>query len=113
MTTVNHPTFGKGQIISQDATNVTVDFAGEIKTLVIKYSKLTNEDGSPFGVQAFAEDKKKKKSFAEKRMEFERTLTEDDKRKLRFENADGSFDQDAYDRFAEEQEKKKWASKSW
>ena len=113
MTTVNHLTFGKGQIVNQDSANVTVDFAGVIKTLVIKFSKLTNEDGTPFGVQAVAQDKKKKKTSAEKRMAWERILTEDDKRKLRFENADGSFDQDAYDRFVEEQEKKKWASKSW
>jgi hypothetical protein len=113
MTTVNHPTFGKGQIVNQDDNNVTVDFNGNIKTLVIKFSKLTNEDGSPFGVQAIATNKKKKKTSAEKRMEWERTLTEDQKRELRFENPDGSRNEDAYWKFIDEQDKKKWASKSW
>lgn len=48
MTTVTHPKFGKGQIISQDENNVTVDFDGAIKTLVIKYCNLSIEDGTPF-----------------------------------------------------------------
>lgn len=110
---VNHPTFGIGQIVNQDENNVTVDFSGTIKVLVIKFSKLTNEDGSTFGAQITSVEKKKRKTNAEKRMAFERTLTEDQKRELRFENADGSFNIDAYDKFMEEQEKKKWASKSW
>lgn len=113
MTTVKHPSFGIGQIVSKDENNVTVDFNGTIKTLVIKFSKLTNEDGSPYGAQAVPIEKKKKKTNAEKRMAWERTLTEDQKRELRFENPDGSHNQAAYDRFMEEQEKKKWASRSW
>lgn len=111
--TVTHSQFGTGQIISQDENNVTIDFNGTAKTMVIKYAKLTYEDGTPFGVQAVATEKKKKKSNSQKRIEWESTLTEDQKRELRFEKADGSFDQDAYDKFMDEQEKKKWASKSW
>lgn len=110
---VNHPIFGIGKTVSQDENNVTVDFSGTIKTLVIKFSKLTNEDGTPFGAQAVVTEKKKKKTSAEKRMAWERTLTEDEKRELRFENPDGSFNAQAHDKFMEEQEKKKWASKSW
>lgn len=105
---VNHPTLGKGQIVNQDENNVTVDFAGIVKTLVIKFSKLTNEDGSPFGIQATAPAKKKKKTAAEKRMEWERTLTEEDKKRMRFEKEDGSLNAEAYDKFIEDQEKKKW-----
>lgn len=59
--TVNHSQFGKGTVISQDANNVTVSFNGVEKTLVTKYARLTNEDGTPFGVQAVALVKKAKK----------------------------------------------------
>lgn len=119
---VIHNTFGTGTIISQDANNVTIDFAGTVKTLVTKYCKLTNEDGTPFSVEAVSYQKATiaatlvkatKKTKAMKRMEWERTLTEDQKRELRFENADGSFNQAAYEKFQDEQEKKKWACKSW
>lgn len=110
---VIHPSFGNGQVVSQDEKNVTVNFNGLTKILVTKFSKLTNEDGTPFGTQAVATEKKRKKTSAEKRMAWERTLTEDKKRELRFENPDGSFNVAAYDKFMEEQEKKKWASKSW
>jgi hypothetical protein len=61
MIQVTHPTLGTGTIINQDENNVTVDFNGTVKTLVIKYAKLTNEDGTAFGVQAVAKEKKARK----------------------------------------------------
>lgn len=61
MTQVNHPTLGKGQVISFDENNITVNFNGTLKTLVIKFSKLTNENGSVFGSQFIAPVKKAKK----------------------------------------------------
>jgi hypothetical protein len=61
MTTVKHPQFGTGTVISQDSENVTVDFGGVVKTLIIRFAKLTNEDGTFFGVQAVARPKKAKK----------------------------------------------------
>lgn len=45
---VSHAKFGTGTVVSQDENNITVDFNGVIKTLLIKYAKLTNEDGTPF-----------------------------------------------------------------
>lgn len=53
--------FGNGTVISKDANNVTIDFNGTVKTLVIKFANLTNEDGSIFGTQAIAAPKKSKK----------------------------------------------------
>lgn len=61
MTQVNHTNFGLGTIISQDADNVTVDFNGTVKTLIIKFARLTNVDGTPFGVTFVAPKKKAKK----------------------------------------------------
>jgi hypothetical protein len=60
-TIVNHQKFGKGQVISQDEKNVTVDFNGNIVALVIKFSKLTNEDGTEFCSQYVAPIAKTKK----------------------------------------------------
>lgn len=111
MTTVTHSIFGKGQVISRDENNVTVDFNGVVKTLVIKFSKLMNEDGTMFGDQTVA-PKLKKTTASQKRVAFEKTLTEDQKR-ASFENADGSLNEDKYYAFLDEQNKKKWASKSW
>lgn len=112
MTTVNHPSFGKGQIVSQDATNVTVDFNGSIKTLITKYAKLTYEDGTPFGSQVTG-SVKKQKSSKNKMHKFEQTLSEEQKKKLSFENPDGSFNQEAYDKAINKIEYNKWASRSW
>ena len=112
MTTVNHARFGTGTIISQDDSNITIDFCGEIKTLIKKYAGLTHQDGTPiFEVKSI--EKKAKKTKAEKRMDWERTLTEDDKRKLRFENADGTRDDKAYEYFLKRREAAKWGSISW
>lgn len=61
MTTVNHNQFGKGTVINQDENNVTVDFNGVVKTLIIKFARLTNEDGTPFALQFVAKEKKAKK----------------------------------------------------
>lgn len=61
MNTVTHSKFGTGTIISQDSNNVTVDFSGTIKTLIIKFANLKNEDGSTFGVQFAAPAKSAKK----------------------------------------------------
>lgn len=47
-TTVNHPRFGQGTVIAQDANNVTVDFNSNVKMLVIAFCNLTNEDGTAF-----------------------------------------------------------------
>ena len=58
---VTHTNFGTGTILSQDENNVTVDFNGTVKTLIIKFAKLTNEDGSEFGVTFVAPSKKIKK----------------------------------------------------
>jgi hypothetical protein len=61
MTTVKHPQFGTGTVVSQDSKNVTVNFGGLVKTLIIRFSKLTHEDGTAFGEQAVAPVKKAKK----------------------------------------------------
>ena len=58
---VTHKALGTGTIVSQDAENVTVDFNGSVKTLVIKFARLTNEDGSEFGNTFVAPVKKAKK----------------------------------------------------
>lgn len=58
---VSHKQFGTGTVISQDANNVTVDFNGTVKTLITKFSRLTNEDGSEFGITFVAPVKKTKK----------------------------------------------------
>lgn len=55
---VSHTQFGIGTVVSQDAENVTVDFNGTVKTLVIKFARLSNEDGTPFGSQFVAPVKK-------------------------------------------------------
>jgi len=60
MTTVIHNNFGTGTVIEQDATTVTVDFEGTVKKMMIAFSKLTNENGTPFGTQFVAPVKTKK-----------------------------------------------------
>lgn len=46
MTQVTHKIFGAGTVTSNDAKTVTVNFNGEVKTLVIKFANLTTEDGT-------------------------------------------------------------------
>lgn len=63
--------FGEGEVVSQTTDNVTVNFNGAIKVLVIKFAKLTNEDGTPFGVH-FEPSTKVKRTKFEKRLAAER-----------------------------------------
>lgn len=109
-TQVNHKAFGTGTVIANDGTNVTVDFNGTIKVMVIAYSRLTNVDGTPYGTHAVAEVKKAKKTGSQKRIAWEKTLTEEQKRAINFENADGSRNYDAVNRFNEERSRAAWAS---
>jgi hypothetical protein len=111
MTQVTHIKFGTGTIVSQDENNVTVDFNGSVKTFVIKYANLINVDGSVFGDMAIIV-KKSKKSGSVKRMNYEATLTETQKKALRFENADGSTNWDAKNKWIEEREAIKRGSHS-
>jgi hypothetical protein len=111
MTQLTHIKFGTGTIVSQDENNVTVDFNGNIKTFVIKYANLTNEDGTAFGIKAVVV-KKSKNSASIKRMNYESTLSEAKKRALRFENEDGSTDWDAKNKWIEEREAIKRGSHS-
>ena len=57
-TTVNHRTLGIGTVIAQDNKNVTVDFNGITKVLMIEFAPLTNEDGTPFYTAPAAPAKK-------------------------------------------------------
>ena len=57
-TTVNHRTLGIGTVIAQDNKNVTVDFNGVTKVLMIEFAPLTNEDGTPFYTALAATAKK-------------------------------------------------------
>jgi ribosomal protein S1 len=111
MTTVFHSTLGQGTVISQDDNNVVVDFNGIEKKMIIKFAKLTNADGTPFGTHAVAQVKFKK-SNSQKRLEWERTLTEQQKKDLKFENPDGSFNHKAYNDFLDRREEAKRASHS-
>ena len=80
---VTHPTLGNGIVVNQDADKVTVDFNGTVKTLLIKFSKLTNEDGTMFGTQFEAPIKKATKF--EKRLAQERAWnnkSDEDKAKI-------------------------------
>ena len=86
MTNVNHTIFGKGEIVNQDANNVTINFNGNIKTMVIRFANLTNEDGSEFGVQSVAKQKPvfskgdKKRADDKKYMAHFNTLSEVEKK---------------------------------
>lgn len=59
--TVTHNNLGTGTVISMDEKNVTVDFNGTVKTLIIKFANLKNADGTTFGEQFVAKAKKVKK----------------------------------------------------
>jgi hypothetical protein len=104
---VNHTQFGKGQIISQDSENVTVDFNGTVKTFVIKFARLTNEDGTAFGTQFVA---KEKKVISKKKLTAKLKIT--DKTPCGWQNADGSKNWVKYNDFLEEREAAKRASHS-
>lgn len=56
-----HKTLGIGQVVSQDDSNITIDFNGTVKTFIIKYAGLTHEDGTTFGQAAIIPVVKKNK----------------------------------------------------
>jgi hypothetical protein len=62
MTIVISKVFGQGTVISEENGNVTVDFNGIIKTLVVAFARLTNEDGSIYGQQFIVPEKKQMSS---------------------------------------------------
>lgn len=59
MTTVISKLFGRGTVIIEENGNITVDFNGTVKTLVVAFARLTNEDGSAYGQVFVAPEKKK------------------------------------------------------
>ena len=48
MKTINHPIFGQGNIVSELNGKATIDFNGTVKTLIVKFAHMTNEDGTEF-----------------------------------------------------------------
>jgi hypothetical protein len=48
MTIVKNFQFGLGKVISEENGKATINFNGSIKTLIVKFAHLTNEDGSEF-----------------------------------------------------------------
>lgn len=107
MTQVISQRLGTGTVISQDDANVTVDFNGTEKTLVIRYAKLTYEDGTPFGEHAVA--KEKKPMSARKRREKLQVTSGGGFCK----NADGTTNWDAVNDFEEKRKRAAWGSISW
>lgn len=97
---VSHATLGIGTVIAQDAKNVTVEFNGTIKTMVIAFARLINEDGSAFGTTFVAPTKKtiSKKKLAEKLR-----VTSDTP--AAWMNADGTKNWDKYNDFLEQRER--------
>jgi hypothetical protein len=61
MTTLTHSKFGQGLVISESNGNITIDFNGEVKTLIVKFAGLKNEDGSDYGVAFVTPAKSSKK----------------------------------------------------
>jgi len=61
MTQVTHNTFGIGTVVSEKDGNITINFSGVEKTLIIKFAGLKNLDGSDYGVVFVAPVKKSKK----------------------------------------------------
>lgn len=105
---VIHARFGEGAVISQDSNNVTVDFNGTVKILVIAFCKLTTQDGTTFGVQYVAPAKKKLSQAKNSEK-----LSVTDSRHAAWWNSDGTRDENKYNAFLESREKAKWSTKSW
>jgi len=61
MTTLIHSKFGQGSVISEENGNITIDFNGAVKTLIVKFAGLKHEDGSDYGISFVAPEKKSKK----------------------------------------------------
>jgi hypothetical protein len=97
MTKVFHKTFGQGSVISETNGNVTVDFNGVEKTLIVKFAGLKNEDGSDYGVVFVAPEKKVKKTNYMSNEDYAKTKT------ARMSDEEW----EAHRNF------KKWGSKSW
>ena len=58
---LTHNNFGIGQVVSEDHGNITINFQGVVKTLIVKFANLKNEDGSDYGVSFIAKKEKSKK----------------------------------------------------
>jgi hypothetical protein len=87
-TQVKHTQFGIGTILSQDENNVTVDFNGNVKTLIIRFARLENMDGTSFGVMASVEKPKSKKrnpANFDKSLPSWKGMTSEDKYKFQLE----------------------------
>ena len=97
---VSHIKFGIGNIISEDGTNITINFNGIEKTLIIKFANLTNIDGYAYGVQFIAPVKKSKKLNKANFMSAE-------------EFSKSKYSTMSKSDFEEERNKDKWASKSF
>lgn len=48
MATLTHSTYGTGTLISEENGKATIQFNSGIKTLIVKFAKLTNQDGKAF-----------------------------------------------------------------
>ena len=96
---VNHNKFGQGMVISEDANNITIDFNGEVKVLIKRFARLTDENGAPLFEEPAKEVKVKKsyKSVSNK------PNTEVKERGL-FLNADGSRNWEAFNNWKEKRE---------
>lgn len=105
---VNHNNFGIGTVISEDAVNITVDFNNNIKILVKKFARLTDENGTPLFESAKKEIKVKKnyKSVSN-------TPSTEVKERGLFLNADGSRNWEAYNDWVEAREEKRRNVISW
>lgn len=100
MATVTHNTFGTGTVISMNEKNVTVDFNGEVKTLIIAFARLKNEDGSAFGITFIAKPKKVKK------LNKANFMTQEEFEKTGYANRSN-------DDYLEDRQRAAWASKSF
>jgi hypothetical protein len=101
MTTLTHGTFGQGTLISEENGNVTIDFDGTIKTLVIAFARLKNEDGSAYGVTFEANTKK-----ATNKRKSSNFMTNE-------EYANSKYSTMSKSDFEEERKRNAWGSKSF
>lgn len=100
MTTLTHRTFGTGTVISEENGNITIDFNGTVKTMITAFAKLTNEDGSPYGVAFVA------KSKSAKKLNKANFMSEEEK-------ANNKYSKMSKDDFNDMREAAKWGSKSF
>lgn len=88
MTQVTHSTFGIGTITSEDSKKIVVLFESGEKTLSAIGSRLMNMDGTPYGHQV--EVKAAKRTNTQKMMAWEKSLSQEDRNRIEFKNADGT-----------------------